>query len=659
MYELIIVSALAILALLVATITAFSISRLPAGTDKVQEISAAIRVGAMAFLKREYQVISIFVVIVAGLLGFFISWYTAIAFVFGAFLSALAGLIGMRTATNANCRAATAVSKSLDAGLRISFRAGTVMGLTIMGLGLLGIVLVTWLFGLAGQSMEEVLVILFGFGFGASSIGLFMRVGGGIYTKAADVGADLVGKVEAGIPEDDPRNPAVIADNVGDNVGDVTGMGADLFESFVGSLVAAMAIGFTKFGMAGVYFPLTLAAAGIVASLLASFVVRGNTVQKAQAALRNVILISSLLALVASAALSWHFFQSFNAFYAAATGIIAGILVGVITEYYTSSKYSPTQKIAEAAQTGAGTNLIEGLAVGMQSAILPGLVIVAALLISVWTAGPYGITLAAVGMLATVAITMAIDTYGAVADNAGGIAEMAGLPPNVRKRTDALDTLGNTTAAIGKGFSIAASAFVALALFSDFTVLANLGATSITNPYVIAGLLIGAMVPFLFSSFCMRAVSRAAFVIIEEVRRQFRTKKILEGKDKPDYGACVDIATRGALREMIAPGLLVVVTPVVVGFLLGPAALAGMLLGATATGVLLALMMANAGGAWDNAKKYIESGKYGGKGSAAHKAAVVGDTVGDPFKDTAGGSLNILVKLMGIVAILILPLLLV
>ncbi len=657
MYELLIVSLFAILALAVALFTALSLSKLPTGTPKMQEISAAIREGAMAFLKREYSVISIFVVLVALLMGFFISWFSAIAFVFGAILSALAGIIGMRAATNANVRAAHAVTKGLEGGLKISFRAGTVMGLSIMGLGLLGITISMWLFGLSGQTMGQVLLILFGFGFGASSIGLFMRVGGGIYTKAADVGADLVGKVEAGIPEDDPRNPAVIADNVGDNVGDVTGMGADLFESFVGSLIAAMAIGFTKLGMAGVTYPLALGAAGIVASLLATFVIRGNTVEKAQAALRNVIIVSSVLVLLASAGLSYFVFNSFHAFYATATGVVAGIIVGVLTEYYTSHKYGPTQKIAEAAQTGAGTNLIEGLAVGMQSAILPALTIVGAVLVSYWALGSYGITLAAVGMLATVAITMAVDTYGAVADNAGGIAEMAGMPANIRKRTDALDALGNTTAAIGKGFSIAASALVALALFSDFAELTNLVSISVVNINIIAGLLIGAMIPFLFSSFCMRAVGRAAFVIIGEVRRQFKTYKILQGKDKPDYGACVDIATRGALREMIAPGILVVAAPIAVGLLLGPAALGGMLLGAIATGVLLALMMANAGGAWDNAKKYIESGKYGGKGSPAHKAAVVGDTVGDPFKDTAGGSLNILVKLMGIVAILIIPLL--
>jgi K(+)-stimulated pyrophosphate-energized sodium pump len=656
MIEFIIAAIIAVIGLIIAGITVLNINGKNAGNPRMQEISGAIREGAIAFLNRQYKTLLWFVLAVTILLAWFINWQTAVAFVVGAFLSALAGNIGMRAATKSNVRAAAA--KDLNGSLQISYRAGTVMGLSIASLGILGIVGLYYFFGYTGSNTEQIMIILFGFGFGASSIGLFARVGGGIYTKAADVGADLVGKVEAGIPEDDPRNPAVIADNVGDNVGDVAGMGADLFESYVGAIIAAAALGWLKFGHAGLVFPVVLVAVGLIASVLAGFLVRAKREEQAQGALRNAMLGSSILVVIASFFLSRYFFGNLDAFWATTVGVVAGFTIGLLTEYYTSHKYSPTRKVAEAAKTGAGTNLIQGLALGMESVVIPLLIIVATVIISYATAGEFGIALAAVGLLATVTVTMAVDTYGAVADNAGGIAEMAGLPPAVRKRTDALDAVGNTTAAIGKAFSIASAALVSLALFTAFAVEMNLGVVNILNTYVIAGLLIGAAIPFLFSSWTMRAVGRAAFVIIEEVRRQFRTKKILAGKDKPDYAACVDIATKGALREMILPGLLVVIAPIAVGFIFGAAALAGMLLGAIASGILLAFMMANAGGSWDNAKKYIESGHLGGKGSEAHKAAVIGDTVGDPFKDTSGGSINIMVKLMGIVAILMVPLLL-
>ena len=668
--------AASVIALLFAGFLASVVLKKDSGSDRIRFIGDAIQKGAMAFLSREYRLLSIFVVVMAIILGVFVDFDilgrigretndgvpgTAIAYLVGAFGSGLAGFIGMSIAVRANTRTTVQAMEGLDPALRVAFNSGAVMGLSVVGLALLGVTLMFVAFNNDAS-------IVAGFGFGASSIALFARVGGGIYTKAADVGADLVGKLEQGIPEDDPRNPATVADNVGDNVGDVAGMGADLFESYVGSIIATVALAVVGSSTLGggteeldlILFPLLVASIGIFSSIIGTFLVRtgeGANMGRLLWSLRTGIFSAGALVLIGTAALILSMDLDFKLFWVVLTGLLAGQLIGTASEYYTSYEYSPTKKLAEQSETGPATIMIGGLGLGMMSTVIPGVVVIVAMWLSYYFAGLYGVALAAVGMLSTLGITLATDAYGPVADNAGGIAEQAGLDPEVRQRTDALDSLGNTTAATGKGFAIGSAVLTALALMAAYAQAVQIEVFNIMDIKVMMGLIIGAIMPFLFAALTMQAVGRAAYAMVQEVRRQFREiEGLLEGTADPDYARAVDISTTGAMKEMVLPGVIAVVVPVGVGIVLGAEALGGLLIGSIATGFLFAIMMANAGGAWDNAKKYIEAGHLGGKGSDQHSAAVVGDTVGDPFKDTSGPALNILLKLMSIVALVFGPL---
>ena len=639
-----------IAALAVALFLMRSVSKVKVADKSMEEISGSIKEGAMAYLFRQYKVLAVFIVVMFAVLCFTpgLGVMGAVCFLAGALLSALSGFIGMRAAVTANVRTTSEARSGMQRALRVAFSGGAVMGLCVVSFGVIGVASLYLIF----QNMS----IVTGFGLGASSIALFCRVGGGIYTKAADVGADLVGKVEAGIPEDDPRNPGVIADNVGDNVGDVAGMGSDLFESYVGAIISALILGIAAFQSAGVTFTMLLLAAGLLTTIIGIVVVRAVKVKNPQTSFNIGTYAGVLIELCVTAGLSYWLFGNLKLFLSVGVGLLMGIVVGKLTEYYTADNYKPVQKIAEQSLTGPATNILSGYSLGLRSTTFVIILLAITILVSFHFGGAFGVALAAVGMLSNVGMTIAVDTYGPIADNAGGIAEMSGQPEEVREITDKLDSAGNTTAAIGKGFSICSAALTALALFMTYSQTVGLTAIDTIRPAVLAGVLLGGMLPFLFSALTIDAVGKSANKMIEEIRRQFREiPGIMEYKAKPDYRRCIDISTRAALRQMILPGVIAIAAPILVGVLLGAEALGGLLVGSLVTGVLMAISMANSGGAWDNTKKYIEASK-GGKGSEQHKAAVIGDTVGDPFKDTAGPSLNILIKLMSIVAVVFAPL---